>query len=344
MEVMLNSGKTRRDFLKSGCLMVSFRLAGKGNAASAKVAPQSQKTVALDEVDAFLAIGADETVTIYSGKVDLGTGVRTALAQIVAEELDVPLARVNVIQGDTLLTPDQGLTAGSLSIQVGGMQIRQAAATARQALLNEAAKQLKTPSEDLAVENGVIRSKGSGNNVTYGDLIGGKTFSLKVAENAPLKDPSAYSIVGQSIRRPEIVANVTGTFTYIQDFKLPGMLHARVIRPPGMGATLSSVDEASVSKIPGVFKVIRQGNFLAVTAETEWAAIKASQQLKASWSAWTGLPEETRLWESVRATKIGKEDITSNVGDASHALEETSRRLKATYNFAIQTHGSISPS
>lgn len=342
---MLNLGKTRRDFLRSGgLLMVTFSLAGKGNATFAKGGPQSAKTVAIDEVDAFLAIGADENVTVYSGKVDLGTGVRTALAQIAAEELDVALARVNVIQGDTLLTPDQGLTAGSLSIQVGGMQIRQAAATARQALLNEAAKQLSIPSGDLAVENGVIRSKRSGKNFTYGRLIGGRIFSLKVAENASLKDPSTYSIVGQSIRRPEIAANVTGTFTYIQDFKLPGMLHARIVRPPAMGATLSSVDESSMNSIPGIFKIVRQGNFLAVTAETEWAAIEASQQLKASWSAWSGLPDETRLWESVRATKIGKEDITSNVGDASHALDEAPRRLKATYDFAIQTHGSIGPS
>src|SRR5271165_4907618 len=144
MEVMLNSGKTRRDFLKSsGVLMVSFSLAGKASAASVQDGPQPQKTVALDQVDAFLAIGADETVTVYSGKVDLGTGIRTALAQIAAEELDVTLARVTVIQGDTLLTPDQGLTAGSFSIQVGGMQIRQAAATARQALLKQAAEQLR---------------------------------------------------------------------------------------------------------------------------------------------------------------------------------------------------------
>jgi CO/xanthine dehydrogenase Mo-binding subunit len=302
------------------------------------------KTVALDEVDAFLAVTADQNVTVYSGKVDLGTGVRTAMAQIAAEELDIKLARVSVIQGDTLLTPDQGLTAGSLSIQVGGMQIRQAAATARQALLVEAARRFGCKTADLVVNDGIIHSRASGASVTYGQVVGGKTFSLKVDKNAPPKDPGSYTIVGKSIRRPEIEANVTGKFTYVQDFKISGMVHGRVIRPQAMGATLLSVDESSVSGIPGILKIVRRENFLAVTAETEWAAIKASQQLKANWSPWAGLPDESRLWEHVRDTNVAKQDITSNIGDTSAALARASRRLKATYDFAIQTHGSIGPS
>jgi CO/xanthine dehydrogenase Mo-binding subunit len=277
--------KTRRDFLKSGgVLMVGFSLADQMNPAFTEGLPQTTKTVALDEVDAFLAITADQNVTVYSGKVDLGTGVRTAMAQIAVEELDVELARVTVIQGDTLLTPDQGLTAGSLSIQVGGMQIRQAAATARQALLAEAAQRFGFSTGDLVANNGVIHANPGGESVTYGQLVGGKTFSLKVNKSAPLNNADSYTIVGKSIRRPEIEANVTGKFTYVQDFRIPGMLHGRVIRPPAMGATLLNVDESSVAQIPGVFKVVRQGSFLAVTAETEWAAIKAAQQLKANWS------------------------------------------------------------
>jgi nicotinate dehydrogenase subunit B len=276
--------------------------------------------------------------------VDLGTGVHTAMAQIAAEELDVELARVTVIQGDTLLTPDQGLTAGSLSIQVGGMQIRQAAATARQTLLVEAARRFGCRTGDLVVNDGIIHSGASGQSVTYGQLVGGKTFSLKVDRNAELKNPDSYTIVGRSIRRPEIEANVTGKFTYVQDFKISGMVHGRVIRPPAMGAALLSVDESSVTHIPGLFKVVRRDNFLAVTAETEWAAIRAAQQLKANWSSWAGLPEESRLWEYVRATKVGTEQVTSNMGDTSTALAQASRRLKATYDFAPQTHGSIGPS
>ncbi|HWF47145.1 MAG TPA: molybdopterin cofactor-binding domain-containing protein [Bryobacteraceae bacterium] len=337
--------KTRRDFLKSGgILMVSFSVFDRMNPAFTKALSQTPKTVALDEVDAFLAITADQNVTVYSGKVDLGTGVRTAMAQIAAEELDVDLARVSVIQGDTLLTPDQGITAGSFSVQIGGMQIRQAAATARQALVVEAARRFGCSTADLVVNNGIVHSKANGKSIAYGQLIGRRAFSLKVNKNAPLKDPASYTIVGQSIRRPEIEANVTGKFMYVQDFKLPGMLHARVIRPPAMGATLVSIDESSIAQIPGIFKVVRQGNFLAVTAETEWAAIKASQQLTANWSRWAGLPEEDQLWGYVRATKVAQEQVTSNIGDTPAALSRASRRLKATYDFAIQTHGSIGPS
>jgi nicotinate dehydrogenase subunit B len=341
---MRNSEKTRRDFLKGGgVLMIGFSLIDRTNPALMQELPQT-KPLALDEVDAFLAVTADEKVTVYSGKVDLGTGVRTAMAQIAAEELDVDMARITVIQGDTLLTPDQGLTAGSLSVQVGGMQLRQAAATARQALLVEAARVLNCPASALAINNGVIRLSGNEKGITYGQLVGRKPFSLKVDQNAPWKNPGSYTIVGKSIRRPEIEANVTGKFTYVQDFKMPGMLHGRVIRPPAMGATLLSVDESSVSGIPGLFKIVRQGNFLAVAAETEWAVIRTSQQLKANWSPWAALPDESRLWEQVRATKVAKEDVTSSVGDTPSALAQASRRLKATYDFAIQTHGSIGPS
>jgi CO/xanthine dehydrogenase Mo-binding subunit len=179
--------------------------------------------------------------------------------QIAAEELDVELARSTVIQGDTLLTPDQGLTAGSLSIQVGGMQVRQAAATARQRLLVEAARRFGCKTGDLITNAGVIHSRAGGESVTYGQLVGGKTFSLKVDKNAPLKNPDSYTIVGKSVRRPEIEANVTGRFTYVQDFKISGMAHGRVIRPPAMGATLLSVEESSVGHIPGLLKVVRRG-------------------------------------------------------------------------------------
>jgi CO/xanthine dehydrogenase Mo-binding subunit len=338
-------GFTRRDFLNSGgILVVGFSLVEHASVVSAKELPSQPKTLALDEVDAYLAITPDEKVTVYSGKVDLGTGVRTAMTQIAAEELDVELARVMVIQGDTLLTPDQGITAGSLSIQVGGMQLRQAAATARQALLAAAARHFGCSKQDLVTNNGIIHSSAGRESITYGQLVGGKTFELKVDKSASPKNPESYTIVGKSIRRPEIQANVTGRFTYIQDFKLPGMLHGRVIRPPAMEATLLSVDESSVSHVPGLFRVVRQGNFLAVTAETEWAAIEASQQLKASWSPWSGLPEESRLWDHVRATKVAAEQVTSNEGDTPAALARASRRLNATYDFAIQTHGSIGPS
>lgn len=335
-------------------LVVSFSLpsivgtAGLRTAAAQTAPPPagspvpSPKTMALDEVDAYLAIDMNGRVTLYSGKVELGTGVSTAMTQIVAEELDVPLASIALVQGDTALTPAQGKTWGSLSIQSGGMQIRQAAATARQALLAEAGKRLGVAPGDLMVEQGIAR--GVGKQIGYGELIGGKNFSVKLDKQAPLKDPANYKIVGKPIPRSDIPPKMTGKFTYIQDFKLPGMLHARVLRPPAMGASLQSVDESSINGIPGAVKVVRQNNFLAVVAETEWSAIKAAQKLKATWSTWDGLPEQGKLWEYVRATKVNKDDVTSNVGNAEQALGQAAKQISATYDFAINSHASMGPS
>jgi nicotinate dehydrogenase subunit B len=336
---------SRRDFLwGTGILIVSFSLRSLLETAVAQGGTPG-KTVALDDVDAFIAIDTSGNVTLYSGKVDLGTGIGTALTQILAEELDVLITRVQIVEGDTALTPAQGKTWGSLSIQNGGVQIRQAAATARRALVQEATKRLNVPTEDLIVEQGTVRSRSGGKQqVTYGELIGGKTFSLKVDKQAPLKDPATYKIVGQSIPRFDIPGKMTGQFTYMHDFKVPGMLHGRVVRPVAIGATLLGVDESSVKDIPGVVKVVRQGNFLGVVAESEWGAIRAAQKLKANWSSWEGLPEQSALWDYVRSTKINKDDVTSNIGRAEEALKQAAKRLSATYNFAIHTHGSIGPS
>src|SRR5215472_1104622 len=189
----MNIQISRRDaLLGSGALVVSFSLAG---ALDQAIAQGASKPLALTEVDSFLAIDKTGKVTVYSGKVDLGTGVSTALRQIAAEELDVPIARVELVEGDTLLTPDQGTTWGSLSIQVGGMQLRQAAAAARQALLAEAAKKLGTA--DLSVADGVI--SGGGKKVSYGELVGGKNFSITLDPKQPVKEkaPQDYKIVGK---------------------------------------------------------------------------------------------------------------------------------------------------
>jgi nicotinate dehydrogenase subunit B len=344
---MANARLSRRDFLKtSGSLVVAFSfgplLETAGRAALADGA--ALKAVSLDQVDSFLSIGADGTVTCYSGKVDLGTGVRTALTQIVADELTVALDKVRLIEGDTLLTPDQGPTYGSLAIQVGGMQIRQAAATARAALMSEAAKRWQVAPGELTTADGAVRTKSGARRISFGELVGGKGFSLSLDTGAPLLDPAQYRFVGRSISRLDIPGKVSGEFTYMQDFRVPGMLHARVVRPSAIGAQLASVDESSVSGVPGLVKVVRDGNFLAVVARTEWGAIRAAQQLKASWSDWSGLPDESRLWEHVRATRIVKNDITSNVGRTEQALPRAAKRLSATYDFAIHTHGSIGPS
>jgi CO/xanthine dehydrogenase Mo-binding subunit len=337
----MNIRISRRDaLLGSGALVVGFSLAGP---LADALAQDPSKPLALTEVDSFLAIDKAGKVTVYSGKVDLGTGVSTALRQIVAEELDVPIARVELIEGDTALTPDQGTTWGSLSIQVGGMQLRQAAAAARQALLAEAAKKLGT--SDLTVADGV--DSGGGKKVSYGELIGGNSFALTLDPKQPVKEkaPAEYKIVGKPQPRVDIPDKVTGRFTYMQDFAVPGMLHGRVVRPPAIGATLQSVDDTALKAIPGIVKVVREGNFLGVVASSEWDAIRGATALKTSWSKSETLPEQAKLWEHVRATKVVQDQVTGNTGDTAAAMaKEGAKLVKATYDFTIHTHGSIGPS
>jgi nicotinate dehydrogenase subunit B len=343
--MMIDFLSTRREFLKGGgAMVVSFAIAARHASVIAQTGAGAAKSIAADEVDSFLAIGADGKVTVYSGKVDLGTGVRTALMQIAAEELDVPLDRVTVIQGDTALTPDQGPTYGSLSIQNGGVQIRQAAATAKRHLIDLASQKLGAAADELIVEDGVIKPKSGGKGVGYSELIGGKNFALKLDKEAKTKDQTAFKVVGKPIPRVDIPEKCTGRFTYMQDASVEGMAHGRVVRPPALGAMLQSVDESSVKNIPGLVKIVREGNFLGVVAETEWGAIKAAQNLRATWSQWDGLPEQKKLYEHVRATKINKDDVTSNIGNVQEALTRSAKTLKATYDFAIHTHGSIGPS
>ena len=338
----MNIQLSRRNILKStGALVVSFTLAGKASEAHAQGAATAAKPVTLTDVDSFLAIDKAGKVTLYTGKVDLGTGINTALAQMCAEELDVPFNSVSLVTGDTALTPDQGTTWGSLTVQSAGIQIRNASATARHALLDEAAKKLNARKEDLTISDGVI--SGGSKKISYAQLVGGKTFNLKVDEKATAKNPKDYKLVGKSIARVDIPDKITGKFTYMQDFRVPGMLHGRVVRPPAYGATLESVDESSVKGIPGV-RVVRDKNFLAVVASSEWNAIRAAEQLKAQWSDAATLPDQAQLWEHVRGTRVVQDQVTSDTGSTRDALAGDGKKISATYAFAVNLHGSIGPS
>ncbi|OSJ08884.1 isoquinoline 1-oxidoreductase [Bradyrhizobium canariense] len=335
---------SRRDLLLGGgSLVVALSLAGSRAAPTADALSAAQD-IALDQVDSYLAVDKRGLVTVYAGKVELGTGVRTGFTQIVADELDVAMVDVNVIQGDTALTPDQGATYGSQSIQIAGLQLRQAAATARSALLSEAAKRLGAPKEELIVLNGAIRARSGGNTLTYAELIGGKSFILKVDPAVLTKSPADYRFVGQPMPRLDIPGKVTGQFTYMHDFRVAGMLHGRVVRPPAIGASLESVDVSSIADIAGIVKVVREGNFLGVVAQTEWSAVRAAREIKTRWSNSESLPDEQKLWDYVRTTSIVKDDVTSDIGDAPAAMAGEGRTLRATYDFAIHTHGSIGPS
>jgi nicotinate dehydrogenase subunit B len=331
----------RRALLRGGgALVVTFGLRLDQPAA---LALTTAKEISPDRVDAFLAITMDGRVTVYSGKVDLGTGVLTALTQMVAEELDVPLHHVSLIQGDTALTPDQGPTYGSLSIQNGGAQLRRAAATARHVILHRAAERLQSDISALSIRDGVVTAR-NGQQLTIGQLIDDTTLALALDKNAPEKAPADYAIVGKNVPRLDIPDKVNARFTFMQDFTLPGMLHGRVVRPSGIGATLISYDEASVAHIPDLVKVVRVNNFLGVVARSEWSAIKAAQQLAVTWSKWEGLPDQSKIWDYVRDTPIVRDDVTSRTGDSRTALAAAPRKLSATYDFAIHTHGSIGPS
>ena len=344
---------TRRHLLQAGgVLLVGWRLGG-ATEASAQPAGTDQflgKTVAADAVDGFLAIHPDGAVTVFSGKVDLGTGVRAGLMQMAAEELDVAIDRVNIVDGDTALTPDQGGTGGSSTIVRGGVQIRQAAATARQALLRLAAERLGRPVEDLDMVDGVVRPRSSGlspraGGVSYGELVGGRRLSVTVDPKAPLKNPRTYRLVGTSVPRPDIAAKCTGRHVYVHDVTLPGMLHGRVLRPPAVGATLRSVDASSIASVPGA-RVVRVGGFLGVVADREWSAVRAARTLRAEWSPGRGLPDHAAMWDDLRTTRVLRDQTLAARGDLSAlapGAAPDSRTLAATYRWPMQSHGSLGP-
>ncbi len=261
---MARAGISRRTVLKAGgVLLIGVALGGEriGRAAAQTIPDADRflgKSLAVDRVDAFLAIHADGSVTLFSGKVDMGTGGRIAMRQILGEELDIPLQRITMIEGDTALTPDQGSTSGSYGIARGGAQLRRVAATARQTLLGLAAQRLGARPDDLEIVDGVVRVKNGTASVAYGELIGDRAFSVAVDPKAPLKDPRRFRYIGKSLPRPDVPAKVTGRHRYLNDLTLPGMLHARVIRPVGVGATLRWYEEPVSARDMGALAECRR--------------------------------------------------------------------------------------
>jgi nicotinate dehydrogenase subunit B len=292
----------RKDFLRvSGALVVGFRLATTSAAA--------QGMPSATQLDSWLSIGADGHVTIYIGKVELGTGIETAFAQLAADELDVPLEKIRVVMGITGVTPDQGVTSGSQSIQAGSIPLRHACATARLALAS-------------------------------GALIPGRITQLSVDPSVPLKT-SDFHVVGKPVRRVDVPAKAYGRFDYVQNVRVAGMLHARVVRPPRVGASLVAVDQNSIHAIPSA-RIVRKGDFLAVAAPREWDAVRAASALKATWRGGS-LPEEKTLYDVVRATPASPK-VVAQSGDVDAAQTASSTKLAATYLWPFQTHGSIGPS
>jgi CO/xanthine dehydrogenase Mo-binding subunit len=347
---------TRSAFLKGGgalIVVIGLPTAVWGIASAREGAPKTWPAlVDPSALDSWLAIHADGTVTAFTGKTELGQGNRTALSQIVAEELDVAFDRVRMVMGDTARCVDQGPTVGSLTIKVAGPQLRQAAADGRLALLTMAATRLDVPAGKLTVTDGVITPAGDASRrVSYGELVDGRLLGVAVPVKgegsgfalalggAQPKAASKYKIVGQSVARVDIPPKVTGEHFYIQDVHVPDMLHGRVIRPTGLGSQLLGYGKPSHGA-----RVVHLKNFLGVVAEREWDAIQAAQDLEVEWSDWAGLPTMDDLYSYIRDTPSLEDAVVASTGDAAAALAAAARRFEATYTTAVQTHGSMGPS
>jgi nicotinate dehydrogenase subunit B len=300
--------------------------------------------------ETFIHITADGSVTAFNGHVDLGTGIRTALGQIVAEELDVSFARVVIVLGDTTHTPNQGATIASETIQITAVPLRKAAAQARHFLVARAAERLEQPPTELTIEDGLIRAKDN-RSVSYGELIARETIRLELADDVPVKAASAYSIVGQSVPRVDLPAKATGELVYVHDVRVPGMLHGRVVRPPYagvdagpfVGTSLLSVDESSVRDIPGLVKVVQIGDFVGVVAEREENAIKAAAQLRVNWKPVPTLPDLEELEKALRANPASPRTLIDK-GDVDAAIAAAAKPMQRTYSWPYQMHASIGPS
>jgi nicotinate dehydrogenase subunit B len=337
----------RRQVLAGGgALIVSFSLLGaqaqEQGGAVANAAPKppgSLKTAPY--LDSWLRIEADGSVTVFTGKAELGQGFKTAFQQIAAEQLDVPFASLKVITADTSLTANEGYTSGSHSMQDSGTAILNAAAQARALLVAEAAKRLELLADALRTEHGAVIAS-DGRRLTYGELVADGMLHIQAQPTSPLKDPASFTVMGQPIQRVDIPAKVTGGQAYVQDMRLPGMVHARVVRPPSYGAQLTACETASVEKMPGVVKVVRDGNFLAVVADKEFGAVKAMKALAAAatWQETARLPSQDDISDALLGLQ-SQDSVILEQGDTAAAGQTT---LEATYTRPYQSHGSIGPS
>jgi nicotinate dehydrogenase subunit B len=336
----------RRVLAGGGALIVSFSLgdafAQDQGAPATAPAPKPPGSLATTPfLDSWIRIDADGSITAFTGKAELGQGFKTAFQQIAAEELDIAFASLKVITADTDRTANEGYTSGSHSMQDSGTAIQHAAAQVRVLLVAEAAKRLDLPAENLRTENGAVIAP-DGRHLSYGDLVAGDMLHVQAQATSKLKDPAAYRVMGQPVPRVDIPAKVTGGAAYVQDMRLPGMVHARIVRPPSYGAELTECDTSAVERLPGVVKVIRDGNFLAVAAAKEFQAIKAMRTLAAAakWKETPSLPKQDDLLAVL--THLPSQDNT--IFERSNPSASGQRTIEATYTRPYQSHGSIGPS
>ena len=355
-----SSSFTRRSvLLGGGALVVSI-----GAAVSLETvlsigqayAQGSKPPLTPDQLSSFIAVNADSTVSAYFGKMDMGHGLNIAIGQMVAEELDVPFKAVKVIMANTDVTVNQGGASGSTGIQLGGKQMRMAAAEARRVLVEMAAGLLSTPADKLVVNDGVVSAAdGKSERISYAQIIGGKYFNVQLDWNKKLgndlyapgkaqpKNPSEHKIVGQPIKRDDVAPRVFCQEDYCTDIKLPGMVHARMIRPAVAGSVPVKVDEASINYIPGA-KVVWDKGFLGVVADKEWDAIQATEKLKVEWSAVAPpFPEQASLYGHIRKATARKRQVEKENGNVDEAFKTAARVIEAEYEWPFQSHASMGP-
>lgn len=346
---------TRRNLLKLGGMVMVSSVAAAGLVAeSTGTAPAVAGAFPIppiDRVSSFIAIGADGSVTAYHGHVDLGTGIRTSLAQLVADELDVEFERITMVLGHTGRTPNQGPTIASNTIQVDAIPMRKAAAQVRQLLLGLAAEKLQQPVSALTTSKGAVVAKG-GRRIGYGELAQGQDLNIALDKEVPLRT-GGFNYIGKSVQRVDIPAKVLGALAYVHDVRVPGMLHGRVVRPPyggadasaPLGSSLISVNEQSVAHLPGIVKVVVQGDFVGIVAEREEQAIAAMRQLEVKWKDWAGVPDLSLNAMHDTLVKHEKTDrmLREDAG-IDEAFSGAKKVIEADYVWPYHLHASIGPS
>jgi CO/xanthine dehydrogenase Mo-binding subunit len=338
---------SRREFLKGcGTLIVSFSAASFGALPAEGQGPFGTRPSHIDpqKLDSWLAVGADGTITACTGKCDFGQGIFTAQTQLVAEELCVPITRVKLIQCDTSITPDQGSTSGSQSTPTNfnSANLALAAASAREALLDLASRELGEPADQLTLADGVISTR-TGRNVTYERLVGNKHFSVPLSTTAKRRSAAQWTVLGKSVPSLDLTTLMTGQFEFLHSIRVPGMLHGRVVRPPEMGATVAYVDEQSVRNISGLRQVVVRKDFVGVVAETQYQAILAARQLVVRWNPGPELPPREQFFEHLQkqpshdVLSVDSQDVEAHLGAAN-------RIIRGRYTYPYQMHGSVGTS
>lgn len=348
IDISTEASFSRRDLLKGGgALIVGFSLAG---APLAALAARGDVAGPPDPnaIDTWIAVHADNTATVYFGKCELGQGNTTGMLQIAAEQLDLAMSQISAARLDTNVTPNQGATSSSSSIERGGPQLRAAAAEARRALLERAARRLGVQINSLVVSDGVVSVEGEGGfrSVKYGDLLGDKPFNVKFTGTAPQKPRHRYKLVGRRVPRVDLPDKMSGRYELVHHLRVPGMLHGRVVLPRGQrafgaGAKPLSIDEASIKHIPTA-RIVRKGDFVGVVAENEWDAVKAAQALKVTWQDSPELPGNADLFNRMRAQKT-TDTVIANRGDIDKGFSGAAHMRSSAYFCPYQGHLPFGP-